>query len=341
MWSTPRLPDGFSPGCAIRDTHHAHAEQPWSWACTACAAERVTIPRVSACIVGNARTFGDPRVHESIRHNLLGAMGADFTVFAYLKLTDDIAPGVPLKTPNRHGESLTTNITMVQEALDTLGNTFRVVVKLETARVPPTPNERCKWLRQDISTWPVHRERYIGQLESNQQCLDMVRSHEKRHGMSFTHVLKTRPDAAWPQSAPPWCTLLPHAIYVAHPMPHDWFMLMPRKAADAMLGLHSEYQACKGDTLDRKPLACCGGGVTSLMMRAARDSGLPTMGPPPYPGFAPGSTATPFLFAPLVFRAAYSPDELWCSGVAYKHESRLPDPAVCKSVLMPWASSMG
>ena len=113
-------------------------------------------------------------------------------------------------------------------ALAALKQSFRVVVRLEHARVPVQVNERCQWMKDSSGKPNPTRAANVGQLASHEQCLSMIREYEAKHGVAFTHVLKARPDAAWPQSAPPWCSLDQRGIYVAHPQPHDWFMYMPR-----------------------------------------------------------------------------------------------------------------
>ena len=72
----------------IHATTTTHAA--WSFSDHGCPG--IPRPRLAACIVGNLRTFYDPRVHESIRHNFLDAFGANTTVFVGVKAADAIKP---------------------------------------------------------------------------------------------------------------------------------------------------------------------------------------------------------------------------------------------------------
>ena len=75
---------------------------------------------------------------------------------------------------------------------------------------------------------------------------------------------------------------------------------------------------------------CCGDGITALITTACRDTRLPFYGPPPYVGMPPGSTATPFLFSLLVYRAGTGQE--FCDN-AFRTTSHLPDPSTCKSIM--------
>jgi len=296
---------------------------PWSWACTACAGSNVTLPHIAACIAGNARTFSDPRVYESIKHNLLQALGANITVFLYLKTFDDV------KSPQFLGfqplENVRYNPKRVYDAISSLKSSYKVVAKLVKERIHVPLNNGCAWMRGNPTI-----ESNVGQLHSNEQCHKMVEEYETEHSVTFTHFLKTRPDGAWPQSAPAWCTLLPNAAYLSHPQPPDWFILLPRAVARKVFKLYTSYAMCQGDALKQEPDIGFGGGITALIVGEIRRAGIPLFGPP-VPGLPPPSREVPHMFSQVLMRVGSKIQ--WCHTGAFIEESRFPDPSTCERVL--------
>ena len=45
-------------------------------------------PKVAICVAGNARTFANPAVHETLKRNLAEAFGGDASFFLRLKAQD-------------------------------------------------------------------------------------------------------------------------------------------------------------------------------------------------------------------------------------------------------------
>ena len=309
------------------------APQPWTFACDACAGKSVVLPQYAACVAGNARTFTDPRNYESLKHNLLDALGANTTVFLYLKLKDDLKPKEFVGyTPSHAGTDNHTVHSRLRDAIHALKQSYKVVVKLEHATVPVRLNGACNWMRGNPTALAN-----VGQLQTNEMCYSMITEYEEKHQVAFTHVLKTRPDLAWPTAAHPWCMLVQEAAYASSPMPADWFLLVPRAVATSMLKLHSRYQACGGATqLPNFP--CCGDGITALLMGALRSANVPVIGPR-LPG-APNARGVinhhfpgvDFLFYPMLYRAGSG--NRWCSGGhGFDVESLIPDAEMCERVM--------
>ena len=67
-----------------------HAPRQWTYGGVGCPGPT---PHIAVCLAGNARSFLDPRVHQSIAHNLVDALSAKTTVFAYIKPDSDPKPG--------------------------------------------------------------------------------------------------------------------------------------------------------------------------------------------------------------------------------------------------------
>ena len=70
--SEPRLATGVTPAVASRAVCGVH----------------VAPPRLALVIAGLARTFASPLTHQTIRGNIVDALGAQTTVFAFLRLED-------------------------------------------------------------------------------------------------------------------------------------------------------------------------------------------------------------------------------------------------------------
>ena len=143
-----------------------------------CAATRPR-PLIAVLICGNFRTFGDPRVYKSIRHNLVEALGGDIVVFVWgrmdsahkafepLAKVKHTARGEPaMYTYAQHLERIRTAAAYIAKGSGT-GGGQDVEVHLQLANSTDTAglvNERCTWLDAlKYSSNQAHRP-LVGQL---------------------------------------------------------------------------------------------------------------------------------------------------------------------------------
>ena len=315
-----------------------------SFADAACAAFQP--PRIAILLCGNFRTFGDPRVYRSIRSNFIDALGGRPTVFIYGKLEaehlDTVysrphAGFVPLSLGERER--------VVREAaahLNAHGGPD-VVMKITNRSNTAAYNSRCAWQRTNADT---HRWANIGQLDSHYQVYRMLEEYETKHSLTFMWVAKLRLDAVWVKSIAPFCTYRPGTAYLAHPMPLDWFFLLPRFVAHAVFrGAYERYQACHGTSFQAFEAKCCGGGITAQVAAEIVHAHVPVVGPP-LPVNVPvlGSRQMAGMFLPIVMRDATNND--WChdfflyvqTGSHAVSDTRLslfPDAQLCHLFLDP------
>ena len=120
----------------------------------------------------------------------------------------------------------------------------------------------------------------------------------------------------WLSGVRPWCTLRRDAAYLAHPQPLDWFALVPRYLAEAVLRApYERYRRCESAAdMQKHGAECCGGGPTAQVMGAVMASRVPLIGPD-YGGSKwgpppPGSYVMPWLW-PLVILRDETLNE-WC-----------------------------
>lgn len=266
---------------------HAMRHDNASLPAALCAASKAV--RVAIILSGNFRTFSDPRVYMSIRHNLIDALG-NAVVFIHGKLRNEVKPaemGGPTK-PREEKRSYIEQLGAIEVATRYLaqhGSAVEVVVQVANETAWSVVNVRCGWLhyldgssRSRPLIWA-----YSGQMHSASEAFRILEMYEQTHNVTFDWVAKARLDGVWMRSVAPYCAYERGTVYTAHPAPIDWFMLMPRVvAAAAMRGVWERYSTCSGMSMAMHIADCCGGGPTGAVMGAVMESRAPLVGFP-YP----------------------------------------------------------
>ena len=292
------------------------SEERESFQQAACAADGPS-PLFALLLVGNFRTFYDPRVYKSIRTNLIDALGARSVVFIYGKLDSENVRGRRRDTgaqirpsdPNFSGhQHRIEEITHAAAHLSAHGGPEVVMDVVNSSRSRTLINPGCPWLAFQGKDRPHWEEGYVGQLQSHAMGFEMMQSYEAQKNVRFDYVAKVRLDAMWISSVRPWCTYRKDAAYVIFPQPADWFQLVPRRMAERSLkGPFARYQSCKAESdMVRFQAQCCGGGPTAQLLGAVMEARVPVIGPE-YTGSkwgpAPvGSYVMPWLWPMVVMR---------------------------------------
>ena len=262
---------------------------PFSFADLSC--PRGRRPTLAIAIAGNLRAFTDKRVYMSIRHNLIDALGANATIFAYGKRANErqMRGFDPSSSAfGRFSEADTedepqapgTSDAEIRRACDYLSHDGgpRVVARFTMATPTGIVNNNCSWYRAgpvmpgSSRRYVVLQFAYVAQLHALAHAFAMICAHEQQHGLRFSLVARVRFDTQWWQSAPPVCFLDPKAAYTSG---GDHFSLMPREKAESAMALYATYRRC-GNALpptylnEQVTINCCGGGPTALFQGAIR-----------------------------------------------------------------------
>ena len=289
-----------------------------SFSQAACAADGPP-PTFALLLVGNFRTFYDPRVYKSIRTNLIDALGeapirtasrAEIILrcFAHPRTAARLPAGAPsvvfiygkLDSENVRGQRRDTNsqiqsggpnysprqrpleqMTKAAAHLSAHGGPRVVMDVVNSSRSSTLINPGCPWLAFQGKDRFHWEEGYVGQLQSHAMGYAMMDAYEKSNNMKFDYVAKVRLDAMWINGVRPWCTLRRDAAYVIWPQPADWFQLVPRAVATKSLrDPFARYQSCKTvDDMVRWQAQCCGGGPTAQLLGAVMEARVPIIGP--------------------------------------------------------------
>lgn len=350
MWRTFRLSASLlvllgapSPVDCAPPTNVSHSDELCS---SATAPDRK--PWIAVVLCGNFRTFTDPRVYKSIRANLVDAFGGNVVTFVFGKLDGEQKPsGLRGGAVRASDQEMDASEARVREAIEYLQEGGRIV-EARIARKTPQDiiKADCPMYRNSRTTNVWLEGTYVGQLQSMHSAFHMVEAYEAKHGIRFGWVAKARLDAMWLRGVAPWCTYRPGTAYVISPAPADWFMLLPRTVAEAVMvnPLENYHQCAK--VKDAAPMTsasaeCCGGGPTALMMGQIMRLRAPLVGPPytgskwgPAPG---GSLVQPhMMWHTLVMRTATrQQDRDWCNSIfTYgKEQPYYPSVAACMQML--------
>jgi len=222
------------------------------------------VPRMAHLLTGSFRSFGDKRVHRSIRHHYLDALGAESTVFIYGKLDAQREVRGIDQIPSLADES------RVRAAAAYLSDNHGHEVVLQIAKTSSSVlNPNCTW-----PAWgraPAHiNSAYVGQLQGITAAFRMLTQFEARHGTKFDYVARARLDTLWWRSVAPWCFLRPSTAYAFG----DHYFLLPRNGSEALYNLHDDYMRCGNGLppghLEHNSENCCAGGPTALFVGVIR-----------------------------------------------------------------------
>lgn len=157
----------------------------------ACAADGPP-PLFAILLVGNFRTFYDPRVYKSIRANLIDALGAPSVVFIHGKMDAEHVRGAkrdhpedrvddagPSYSPTRRRVS---EMTRAAAHLSAHGGPEVIMEVANSSHSRPLLNERCAWLSfmTDARQRAHWEEGYSGQLQAHALGYGMMAAHETR-----------------------------------------------------------------------------------------------------------------------------------------------------------------
>ena len=342
------------PPSESEDAEHAEHSNHVSLADDLCASSRK--PRIAVMACGNLRTFGDPRVYKSFRHNLVDALGANTTVFVWMRMEDDaykVTSQEPLR-PGYQRSSYDEGMQKVRAALSYIarhGKNVEVLFEHVNGTSNDIINDKCPifdFLKNSKEAW--HRRlfpSYIGQMHTHYMAFRMVEAYEQQHGMQFEYVIKTRTDLVILKSVMPFCAYNPTAVYTGKDFPSDWFLYMPRAVMqEAMRGVWDRYVACRDGVkyLKESMAECCGGGPTGLVVGAVIRMHAPLIGPPYPPRLHQGVFAAPPAgsvamkhehFSLAIMRDAT--DNFFCSGIYLYSNTQefFPNVEACRKVLDP------
>lgn len=144
--------------------------------------------RIAHCITGAVRTLTEPRVYESIKDNLIDALGGASDVFFFLENGDTSPRG------GFAGPLPVESILAVTDRLRAVRVEFQEddIVFLRCQKTGKTPD------RTYTSPWTA-------QLLKWRRCFDMIQEHEYRQNMPYDWIVKSRPDMRY-----------------EHPVKQDW-----------------------------------------------------------------------------------------------------------------------
>ena len=171
-------------------------------------------PLVAHCIAGQARTFIEPAVYQSITTNLLHAFGGRTATLLYLKTWSSTAKSASNEfTPELRKDQLVwwgpaTQAKLLRALQHIRPQRLRLLHSPGDENV--TLNPRCtdkQCMGGGICAYhtPSGVARHLGQIASSSGCLNMIREHEAAHGLRFQYFVRSRPDLAYPVPVPPLC----------------------------------------------------------------------------------------------------------------------------------------
>ena len=240
QWSCPVHP--HVPRAAGGAAHHS---------------KNATPPLVAWCLAGVTRTFLDPLVYRSFVHNGIQALGAQSVVFLLLKTLDAVVkPGSPLA---RFQQTIAgaeqvrdwglEEVAQLQQALDYVRPHYLHLDNYAGFEA----NRKCTIATDGTFGTEEGLRRVVGNLNSSMQCLRAAERWERKRGLKFDFIIRTRPDLGYFAPIPRFTTLLKSHQVMSH-WKHggaagDWFYIVPRRVAYDVLGvLETEYMQCRGKT---------------------------------------------------------------------------------------------
>ena len=273
-----------SPADCVPPSNASHSDELCS---SASAPDRK--PWIAVVLCGNFRTFPDPRVYKSIRANLVDAFGGNIVQDFRLRQAGRRAytpPGLKGTVVRASEQERNASEARVRVAIEYVQEDGRIVEARIVRRTPEAlvrvdcPMYTKQRTNNDVWLEPT----YVGQLQSMHSAFHMMEAYEAKHGIRFGWVAKARLDAMWLRGVAPWCTYRPGTAYVISPAPADWFMLLPRAVAQAvMVNPLEDYHECakvkNAAPMTKTSADCCGGGPTALMMGQIMRVRAPLVGP--------------------------------------------------------------
>ena len=250
--SMPACPMQFGQPCDLPFRTHHHPARGSE--CAPLGKSQLP-PLVAHCIAGQARTFIEPAVYESIARNLLPAFGGRAATLLYLKTWSSSSKSASNAfTPDLQTDQL------VWWGPATQARLLRALqhIRPQRVRLLHSPNDENVTFNPRCTEKPCRRAdgecayrtpagvaRHLGQIASSGACLGMIREHEAAHKLRFQYFVRSRPDLAYPVPVPPLCRFASHKG-LAFAGRIDWWYVFQRPVLEAALDLRAHYDACVG-----------------------------------------------------------------------------------------------
>ncbi|KAL1499754.1 hypothetical protein AB1Y20_012441 [Prymnesium parvum] len=192
--------------------------------------------RVATCMVGATRTLLHPAVHQSVKQQLLDSQLAPVDLFLHLHLRWDgtnFAPG--MGHHGASGGSLEPNDPKLRRVIDFLQPVEVALHSASDCSEPPLDRHAvCVDLRR---SWPSSSPSEADRAGFLQymwivECQRSVMRYEKAHGLTYSWLIRTRPDIAFFDRVPPCITMSTRRLVCmekeSNPSYFDGFWMVPR-----------------------------------------------------------------------------------------------------------------
>ena len=211
------------------------------------------------CVVGGARTFPQPQAWRSLKRNLVEAFGGVGLardsiapdVYLHLKLTDDVP-----KTQREWHFDAVTHSSGVSSGVCSAACAFRPaglnLMSNSTHAGPAHPRSLSRGcFRSGFFGHTENFMRAVSQWYSFSQCHADLERREAATGTTYEVVVLTRPDTVWYTAVRPHCVqnawrdaTTIHRGPVRWNSTLEWLLIMPRRAARAILTTSSVFDDC-------------------------------------------------------------------------------------------------
>lgn len=204
-------------------------------------------PNLALCLAGHARTFSERSIVDGLLKNFVHAFGANVTTFLYLKLQDHSTKGKD-RAENLGATDSFSHVEDVREAAERLPNlaSLSIIEEDVVFRHPPCGQSRefegnnsngFAW--RQIETWQM----LVGQLYNQHWCGQAIEQYERKTGIAFDVVLKSRPDVTFVGPSPPFCAF----DYASRACSaRDWLFMLPGSVAvRALKRGYEEFLQCR------------------------------------------------------------------------------------------------
>eukprot|EP00122_Pirum_gemmata_P002362 Pgem_evm1s2128 len=188
--------------------------------------------KIAILMAGNARSLNFPIVYDSIKRNVIDALGGDSKLFMYLKVEDvNVKDGVRSLTHKKE-------------------DYFDVIEYLEPIRVEYGENTRIPMFRSSFCPFKdeskFNDDEYFqhtmgGELKSAARIWKMMESYERQNHMEFDIIVKIRPDSAHLSSFLPYCMFdVEKNVYSSKTYPGNLFVTS-REGAKTWFKIYQYY----------------------------------------------------------------------------------------------------
>ena len=214
--------------------------------------ETIKKTKIAYIFAGGVRSFVCPKVHWSIRLNLIDALGGDPSTFIRLSVEDNINT----KTGKGKLSKPSYKLNEVEETLKVLSPK-----KIEYFSFADQEEEMKRTYQGDLHT--IYREndlRRYSMFYHRSMSYKLMLSYEQEHNVTFDWVVLTRLDAAWLEPVLSITAYNSDRVWLTETgidLFNDQFMLIPRQYSDHIYDL---------DTKVEKGVYCLGKGYKYIIL---------------------------------------------------------------------------